>query len=171
MAMTDADRRWGSGHTRQPEEETQNMWGAQELVPLDEWLAAEAANPTDLKRIAEQLDLPVTVALWRARAEQENTSVHLVGSVLLNAAALELLQKPVNGKGGHQSFVRSLQREIEGSRLNLCRKDFNRIREYLVSIGGGFRKIYESIMECAEISISKSGSIHKFFKEVAQPKN
>lgn len=166
------DRRWGSGHTRQPEEETQNMWGAQELISPEEWKAAEALHPIDLKKLAEHLDLPVQVALWRARAEQELSGASgQPGAVLLNKAALELLQKPVTGKGGHQSFVRALQREIDGSRLNLNRKDFNRIREYLVSIGGGFRKIYEAIMECTEPSIKKAGGIRAFFqeKDVAPP--
>jgi len=155
-------RRWGTGHVRQPEEEAANLWGANELIPEEEWNEVEGRYPTCLKSMAKTLDLPVAAALWRARAMVQKNGAQQA-QVNLDPATLEVLLREVRGQGGHQSFARSLQRAVKGATLTLTRADFNRIREYRLNVGGGFGKIYRTLMSILDRSISETGGIESFF--------
>ncbi len=167
LTTQDSQKRWGQGRVHQPDEAAANLWAAQELITADEWADLEEAHPESLDEISKALQLPTAAALWRARAEQDGKNSLPPVKVRLDRKALELLTKPINGQGGHQSFLRHLQRCLSGSTLYLSRKDFNRIREYLLRTGGGFRSRYQAIMDCTLRGVAKSGSLRRFFHEEA----
>lgn len=165
LTTADTQKRWGQGRVHQPEEEAANLWAALELISDQEWQELEETHPESLDEISKALELPPAAALWRARAEQEKTATQTPVKLRLDKKAQALISKPVNGQGGHQSFLRHLQRCLSGSTLYLSRKDFNRIREYLLRTGGGYRSRYQAIMDCALRGISKSGGLRRFFHE------
>lgn len=58
----------------------------------------------------------------------------------LSKGALAALSKPVNGKGGHQTLLRRLQKQIEEGVLTVSSADMEKIVRYLLSYGrGGFQ--------------------------------
>lgn len=165
LTTADNQKRWGQGRVHQPEEEAANLWAALELISDKEWQELEETHPESLDEISKALELPPAAALWRARAEQERNTAQAPVKLRLDRKAQQLLSKPVNGQGGHQSFLRHLQRCLSGTTLYLTRKDFNRIREYLLRTGGGYRSRYQAIMDCALRGIEKSGGLRRFFHE------
>jgi hypothetical protein len=156
----DSKRRWGRGRNSEPEEKAVNLWVAQQLISDAEWLAMQQAHPGDLKRIAEQLELPVAAVIWRARADQGLSGQ---GVVTLSSEALALLQKPAVGTGGIQSLLRKLQSNLQANQLLLTRKEFGRIREYLVNLGGGGRARLEAVMKCSLEAMASCGGLEAFF--------
>lgn len=60
--------------------------------------------------------------------------------VLLTSAEVELLMKPVRGKGGFQSLLKALQRELRGKVLTLTPALAARVTRYRAKYGsGGFQ--------------------------------
>jgi hypothetical protein len=57
--------------------------------------------------------------------------------ISLSAAVLAKLQKPVRGQGGFQSLLRKLQRQIDGSTLDVDAADVERLFRYSIAYGGG----------------------------------
>lgn len=58
-------------------------------------------------------------------------------TIVLTAAEVEQLRRPVNGQGGWQSLLRRLQSRLVGSTLTLSPSDLARIRKYRDSYGTG----------------------------------
>lgn len=160
------EKRWGQVRAFSLEEEEANLWAAKELISEQEWLELEEIHPESLVHISRALELPTAAALWRARAAEKITTGETLVEVKLNQTTVRLLSRSVNGQGGHQSFLRHLQKGLSGHILRLSRKDFNRIREYLLRTGGGYRARYQAIMNCVLSAIEQCGGIRKFFKEL-----
>jgi hypothetical protein len=60
--------------------------------------------------------------------------------IVLSDEAVERLRRPVNGQGGFQSFLRSLQRNLDGHELTLTPAAVKRIANYVERYGdGGFQ--------------------------------
>lgn len=57
--------------------------------------------------------------------------------VQLSREDLELLSRPVAGRGGWQSLLRKLQKQINGSVLTLTEDDSRKILRYILSYGSG----------------------------------
>jgi len=57
--------------------------------------------------------------------------------IRLSREELELLTRPVAGRGGWQSLLRKLQRQITDKTLTLTEDDFRRILRYILSYGSG----------------------------------
>jgi hypothetical protein len=58
----------------------------------------------------------------------------------LSSVALQLLMKPVHGKGGCQQLLRKLQTQVSGPVLTLSEGDLEMLERYSHSYGlGGFR--------------------------------
>jgi hypothetical protein len=160
----DTKKKWGQGRVSKPAEEAVNRWVAQQLISDDEWMRMEQTCPGDLRRMAEVLELPVAAVIWRAR------SVEHAGpgcKVELTPEALSLLTKPATGSGGIQSLLRSLQANLEDSWLTLQRKQFERLREYLVNLGGGGRARLQAVMDCVLAAVSRAGGLQEFFGDTA----
>ena len=64
--------------------------------------------------------------------------------IVLSPEQVELLKRPVAGRGGMQSLLRDLQKRIGKEwELLLTRKDITRIRSYVESYGqGGFQDVF-----------------------------
>lgn len=158
----DSKKKWGQGRASKPEEEAINRWVAQQLISPEEWSRMEALYPGDLRRIAETLELPVAAVIWRARSvEHPDTS----RPIELTDEAVALVSKPANGSGGIQSLLRSLQANLEGNTLNLRRKQFERLREYLVNLGGGGRARMQPVMDCVLAAVIRAGSLQQLFND------
>lgn len=50
---------------------------------------------------------------------------------------LSVVTRPVNGKGGHQSFLRALLARLNDATLEVTADDMDRIYRYAVAYGGG----------------------------------
>lgn len=57
--------------------------------------------------------------------------------VQLTDEDFELLMRPVAGRGGWQSLLRKLQKQIKGNTLTLTEDDSRRILRYILSYGSG----------------------------------
>lgn len=57
--------------------------------------------------------------------------------VQLSREDLELLSRPVAGRGGWQSLLRKLQKQINGNVLTLTEDDSRKILRYILSYGSG----------------------------------
>ena len=156
----DSQRKWGRGRATKPGEVEGNLRAAQQLIPPQEWAEAEKAFPVDLDRIAESLNLPVDAVIWRARAEEVSDGE---GKVHLHEEALALLAKPATGTGGIQSLLRKLQANLEGEVLTLRRKEFMRMREYLVNLKGGIGIRLRAVADCTRQAIQNTGGLGPFF--------
>jgi hypothetical protein len=61
--------------------------------------------------------------------------------ITLTPKALARLTRPVSGKGGFQSLLRKLQRQIEGVVLTVYPEDVERLIRYSFEYGrGGFQE-------------------------------
>jgi hypothetical protein len=58
-------------------------------------------------------------------------------SIVLSAEELELLMRPVRGKGGWQSLLRKLQRQVSGATLVLDHSDVAKVCRYRDKYGSG----------------------------------
>ena len=75
--------------------------------------------------------------------------------VELTPSQVEYLNRPVRGQGGYQSFLKRLQRNMNGNLLRLSRKDCEKIVRYATRYGqGGFQARLRSIVELARLFIS-----------------
>lgn len=167
-AKVESTAKWGKGRVHQPDEESEHLWAAQELITPEEWAEVENATPGSLEQMAKRLDLPAAAAMWRARAERELRGQAMEGAVDLDDAAIAELSKPVNGQGGPQALLRRVQKSVEGTVLYLNRDDFDKIRENLERLQGGFRSRLVPIMESTLVAIEKAGGIHKFFRPISE---
>lgn len=59
----------------------------------------------------------------------------------LSPAAARALAKPVNGRGGHQTLLRRLQKQIAAGVLTVEPSDMEKMLRYMLSYGtGGFQQ-------------------------------
>lgn len=61
--------------------------------------------------------------------------------IRLSARARTAFAKPVNGKGGHQTLLRRLQKQIDDGVLSASEADLEKMLRYMLSYGkGGFQQ-------------------------------
>ena len=61
--------------------------------------------------------------------------------ITLSAAAQRAFAKPVAGRGGHQTLLRRLQRQIQDGVLTASSADMEKMLRYMLSYGsGGFQQ-------------------------------
>ena len=111
-------------HPLDPDEEDANAWAIDALVSRDEWEEAEQHAPIDLRTVTSRLGLPLAAAVAWERQERERVSGKDV-EVTLDCDARAVLEFPISGKGGHQSFFRRLERTRRGSTLTLNYSSFS----------------------------------------------
>ncbi|MBT9585468.1 hypothetical protein IV102_19150 [bacterium] len=157
-------KKWGQGRSSKPAEDAINRWVAQQLINDAEWARMEQTCPGDLRRMAESLDLPVAAVIWRARSIEHGGEGRRVE---LTPEALTLLGKTATGSGGIQSLLRGLQANLDGQWLTVQRKQFERLREYLVNLGGGGRARLQAVMDCVLAAVARSGGLLAFFGDTA----
>ena len=72
-------------------------------------------------------------------------------SIDLTDDELAVITRPVRGKGGFQSLLKALRRNMEGSRLNITPSLAQRIVRYATRYGcGGFQDRLRRIVAAAE---------------------
>ena len=95
--------RWGQPKRLDPDEENANAWAINILVSREEWEAAECHSPCDLQVITARLGLPFAAAVAWERQERKRVQTAKV-PVPLSPEARAILDRPLNGQGGHQAF-------------------------------------------------------------------
>jgi hypothetical protein len=58
-------------------------------------------------------------------------------AITLTPTETTLLRKPIRGRGGFQSLLRKLQRQLEGQQLAVSAADVERLTRYSAAYGGG----------------------------------
>jgi hypothetical protein len=120
--------RWSRSTRLDTDEEDANGWAIDALVSRDEWEEAEQHAAIDLRIVTSRLGLPLAAAVAWERQERKRTTGQDV-EVTLNCEARALLELPVSGQGGHQSFFRRLEHTRRGSTLTLNYSQFSFARE------------------------------------------
>lgn len=57
--------------------------------------------------------------------------------IVLSGPARKAYAKPVNGRGGHQTLIRRLQKQIDNGILTVSDADIEKIARYAAMYGGG----------------------------------
>jgi hypothetical protein len=61
--------------------------------------------------------------------------------ISLSPSAVRALSKPVVGKGGHQTLLRRLQKQMADGQLTITADDMEKMLRYMLSYGsGGFQQ-------------------------------
>lgn len=154
--------RWSRSTRLDPDEEDANAWAIDALVNRNEWEEAEHHAPIDLRTVTSRLGLPHAAAVAWERQERKRISGQDV-EVTLNSDARAVLELPINGQGGHQSFFRRLERTRRGSRLTLNYHQFSFARERAACVEGGWLKRYRAVLQSVEPHLAGHGGVRKLF--------
>lgn len=69
--------------------------------------------------------------------------------VVLNNEAVEAINKPVNGIGGHQQLMNKLKSQLNGIKLKYDEDDFEKLQRYANDYGqGGFQGRFKAVLKC-----------------------
>ncbi len=160
---TNANDRWSMSRRLDPDEEAANNWALNTLVNRDEWETAEQHSPCRLTTVVSRLGLPLAVAVTWERQERERMVAEPL-EVQLSPEARVLLERPINGQGGHQAYFRRLNQSQRGSKLNLSYRDFSFARERAATVQGGWLARYQAVLQTTEPYVSGLGGVRKAFK-------
>lgn len=158
-----SQERWSKSTKLDPDEEEANAWAVDTLVSRDEWERAEQHAPCDLRTVTSHLGLPLAAAVAWERRDRKLTAAHNI-EVHMPAAARALLERPVSGQGGHQSFFRRLAQGRKSSRLTLSYQQFSFARERAANIKGGWLARYQAVLQSVEPHVSGHGGVRKLFR-------
>ena len=126
--------RWLGARRLDPDEEYANQWAVRTLVSEEAWDAAEQKHSTDLHQVVAGLRLPVPAGVaWERWRRDSFVSESIV--VRLSACAREILERPITGRGGHQSFFSRLR--PRGRTLEVGYREFSFARERASVVRGG----------------------------------
>ena len=153
--------RWGQPKRLDPDEENANAWAVSNLVSREEWEAAECHSPCDLRVVTARLGLPFAAAVAWERQEREREAAEV--SVPLSHEARAILDRPLNGQGGHQSFFRRLNLGRKGARLVISYRDFSFARERAAVVKGGWLARYQVVLHAVTPLIQRAGSVRELF--------
>ena len=154
-------RRWGTWRKEDKKEIRANSWAALQLIDPQEWDEAETDNPCNLEAILKELKLPPPAALAWERLRRGATSGEAF--VPLSSDAYAVLQRRINGRGGHQAFFSRLKKSIERGGVILSRSDFSYARQRMLTTTGGWCTRYKTLLDAVEPLIKQSGGVNAFF--------
>jgi hypothetical protein len=154
--------RWGQPKRLDPDEESANAWAVDTLVSRGEWEAAECHSPCDLRRVTSRLGLPFAAAVAWERQERKRVEACEV-LVRLSLEARTILDRPLSGQGGHQSFFGRLERARNGATLSLSYRDFSYARERAAVVDGGWLTRYQAVLNAVTPLIEDAGSVRELF--------
>ena len=77
----------------------------------------------------------------------------------LSPTELEFLARPANGRGGYQSMLRRLQKQIQGGKLTISQEEAEHLRKYAGNYGqGGFQGRLKSVADKIDVELrNRSG--------------
>lgn len=153
--------RWNKGNRLDSDEENANEWAVKALVSDPAWDAAERLSPTDLGQIVGRLGLPLPAGIawerWRRRHARPSTQI----TVSLTPEAKEILQRPITGQGGHQSFFSRLT--PKRGTLPITYDDFSFARERAAVVEGGWLVRYQAVLNTVRPIIEAAGTTRALF--------
>jgi hypothetical protein len=166
-----ARERWSKSTKLQPDEEAANRWALNALVDRDEWERAEQHSPCSLTAVTSRLGLPLAAAVAWERQEREFMGAEDI-EVRLSPEVRAILERPINGEGGHQSFFRGLNQSCKGSKLNVSYRQFSFARERAATVQGGWLTRYDAVLQTISPHVSGLGGVRKAFRlRVLKSKN
>jgi hypothetical protein len=69
--------------------------------------------------------------------------------VVLNNEAVDAINKPVKGIGGHQQLMNKLKSQLNGAKLKYDEDDLEKLQRYANDYGqGGFQGRFKAILKC-----------------------
>jgi hypothetical protein len=154
--------RWGKPKRLDPDEENANAWAIDALVCREEWEASERLSPSDLPALISRLGLPFAAAIAWQRAERKRVQSTEV-RVPLSAEAQLILDRPLTGRGGHQSFFGRLARRRKDASVVLSYSDFSFARERVPVVDGGWRARYQVVLQALAPLIDDAGGVSQLF--------
>jgi hypothetical protein len=155
--------RWGRPKRLDRDEENANAWAIDTLLSRGDWEAAERYSPCDLRAVTSRLGLPFAAAV--AWERQERRRVHAAEvSIRLSSEARTILDGPLTGQGGHQSFFGRLHQSRKGATLVLSYADFSYARERAALVQGGWLTRYQAVLGAITPLIQRAGGVRELFK-------
>jgi hypothetical protein len=154
--------RWGQPKRLDPDEENANAWAIDTLVSREEWEVAECQSPCDLRAVTSRLGLPFAAAVAWERQERKRVKAAEV-AVRLPIEARTILDRPLSGQGGHQSFFGRLERGRKGAVLRLSYRDFSYARERAAVVQGGWLTRYKVVLDAVSPLVHSAGSVRELF--------
>jgi hypothetical protein len=154
--------RWGQPKRLDPDEENANAWAIDTLVSRGEWEAAECHSPCDLRAVTSRLGLPFAAAVAWERQERKRLQTDEV-SIRLSPEARTILDRPLSGQGGHQSFFERLDQGRKGATVFLSYRDFSYARERAAVVHGGWLTRYQVVLDAISPLIQDAGGVRELF--------
>jgi hypothetical protein len=69
-------------------------------------------------------------------------------TIKLSEKQIQTLFEPINGRGGFQNLIKTLQNKVHGNQITLNSKDIKRIQEYANKYGyGGYETRLKNIFK------------------------
>ena len=152
--------RWLGARHLDPDEEYANQWAVRTLVSEEAWDAAEQKHSTDLHQVVAGLRLPLPAGVaWERWRRDSFVSESIV--VTLSACAREILERPITGRGGHQSFFSRLR--PRGRTLEVGYREFSFARERASVVKGGWLVRYRAILDAVAPMVDAAGTTRSLF--------
>jgi len=153
--------RWNAARRLDPDEENANQWAISTLLNESSWNAAESLTPIDLRQIVARLGLPFPAAVaWERRRRRSVKSEPI--TIPLPSNTKDILERPITGHGGHQSFFSRL-RPKDGA-LTITFGDFSFARERAAIAQGGWLTRYRAILDAVAPMAEAAGTAQELFK-------
>ncbi|EMY71530.1 ImmA/IrrE family metallo-endopeptidase [Leptospira vanthielii] len=135
------------------------------LILLDEeenWRNTEKRYPTDLNRLAKEMELPLDAALTRLDYlnSRFGNQVAVCG---FSDELWESIQARTKGDGGAQSTVQKLVKRKNSSGTRITFREFNQLRKRAADMRGGFGKNAKQILAELSPEIKSVGGVFSFF--------
>jgi hypothetical protein len=160
MVDSSSRMRWSNAKRLDPDEENANAWAVKTLVTDPSWDAAERLSPTDLRQIVGRLRLPFPAAVawerWHRRYVHSDSI-----TVRLTSDAEQILDRPITGQGGHQSFFSRVK--PKGGTLAITYGDFSFARERAALVEGGWLTRYEAVLNAIAPMVEAAGTTRALF--------
>ncbi len=152
--------RWLGAKRLDPDEEYANQWAVRTLVSEEAWDAAEHEGSTDLHQIVAGLRLPLPAGVaWERWRRRSFTSDSIV--MRLSAGTQEILERPITGHGGHQSFFSRLK--LRRRTLEIGYYDFSLTRERASVVKGGWLARYRAILDAVAPMVDAASTTRSLF--------
>lgn len=157
--------RWDKARRLDPDEESANAWAVKTLVSDEAWDKAERGHALDLREIVAQLGLPFPAGVAWERCQRRQLNGAPI-TIALTEEVKDILNRPITGSGGHQSFFSRMKPKGNGV-VTLSYADFSFARERAAVVGGGWLDRYRALLKAVAPIVESAGTTRSLFRLIS----